>query len=50
MDKAKVTNSMQIRFLYPLASSWALGHRAISCLLVNSTPDLRSSLLIGSNG
>jgi hypothetical protein len=50
VDKAKITNSMQIRFLYPLSSSWSLGHRAISCLLVNSSSDLRSSLLIGSSG
>jgi hypothetical protein len=50
VDKAKITNTMQIRFLYPLSGSWSLGHRAISCLLVNSTADLRSSLLIGSSG
>jgi Domain of unknown function (DUF4190)/Septum formation len=50
VNKAKVTDSMSIRFLYPLAGSWAIGHRGISCLLVNSTADLRSSLLTGSSG
>ena len=42
---SKITNSMTLRFLYPLQVSWAEGHRTITCLIVDAKPDLKSSLL-----
>lgn len=45
LDGAKLTDSMSIRFLYPLQGSWLGGHRTISCIVYNPTPTLRSSLL-----
>jgi len=42
---SKIKSSMSLRYLYPLESSWASGHRTITCLIVNSTPDLTTSLL-----
>ena len=42
---SKITSSMSLRYLYPLESSWAGGHRTITCLIVNSTPDLKTSVL-----
>jgi hypothetical protein len=45
LDGSKLTDSMSIRFLYPLQNSWAGGHRTISCIVYNPTPTLTSSLL-----
>jgi Domain of unknown function (DUF4190)/Septum formation len=45
VQTSKIKNSMSLRYLYPLESSWASGHRTITCLIVNSTPDLTTSLL-----
>jgi hypothetical protein len=45
VDASKIKSSMSLRYLYPLESSWAGGHRTITCLIVNSTPDLTTSLL-----
>jgi hypothetical protein len=45
LDAAKLTNSMTIRFLFPLQSSWLAGRRTISCIVYNPTPTLTSSLL-----
>jgi len=45
LDGTKLTQSMTIRFLYPLESSWLAGHRTISCIVYNPTPTLTSSLL-----
>ena len=42
---SKITSTMSLRFFYPLASSWSSGHRTISCLIVDSAKDLKSSLL-----
>ena len=42
---SKIKNSMSLRYLYPLESSWASGHRTITCLIVNSTSDLKTSVL-----
>jgi hypothetical protein len=42
---SKITSTMSLRFFYPLASSWSTGHRTISCLIVDSAKDLKSSLL-----
>jgi hypothetical protein len=45
LDKSKITSTMGLHFLVPLAQSWADGRRTITCLVVDSTPDLTSSLL-----
>jgi len=45
LDKSKITNTMQLQFIYPDARAWANGRRTIICLVVDSTPDLTSSLL-----
>jgi hypothetical protein len=45
LDGSKLTDSMSIRFLYPLQNSWLGGHRTISCIVYNPTPTLTSSLL-----
>ena len=45
VQASKIKSSMSLRYLYPLESSWATGHRTITCLIVNSTPDLKTSLL-----
>jgi hypothetical protein len=45
VEASKIKSSMSLRYLYPLESSWASGHRTITCLIVNSTPDLTTSLL-----
>jgi hypothetical protein len=45
VSKAKTTTAMTIRMLFPQQISWTAGHRTVSCLLVNPTADLRSSLL-----
>jgi len=45
LDGTKLTDSMSIRFLYPLQNSWLRGHRTISCIVFNPTPTLTSSLL-----
>jgi hypothetical protein len=45
VDASKIKSSMSLRYLYPLESSWASGHRTITCLIVNSTADLKTSVL-----
>jgi hypothetical protein len=45
VQASKIESSMSLRYLYPLESSWASGHRTITCLIVNSTADLKTSLL-----
>jgi hypothetical protein len=45
LETSKITNKMSLHFLYPLSASWAQGHRAITCLVVDSKTDLKSSLL-----
>ena len=42
---SKITSDMSLHFLYPLPSSWADGHRTITCLIVSSKSNLTSSLL-----
>jgi hypothetical protein len=48
LDKSKVTNAMGIRFLFPVQASWLAGRRTVSCMVVNPTPSLTSSLLKGA--
>ncbi len=45
VQRSKITATMTLRYLYPLAGSWATGHRTITCLIVDAKPDLKSSLL-----
>jgi len=45
LETSKITSTMSLHFLYPLSASWAAGHRTISCLVVDSKTDLKSSLL-----
>lgn len=42
---SRITSTMTLRYLYPLASSWSSGHRTISCIIVDVKPDLKYSLL-----
>jgi hypothetical protein len=45
INKSKVNNAMTIRFLVPEEASWMSGQRSVSCMIVNPTADLTSSLL-----
>jgi hypothetical protein len=45
IDKAKTTAAMEIRVLFPEQDAWADGQRTVSCLIVNPTPTLTTSLL-----
>ena len=45
LAKSKLTSTMTLRYLYPLPSAWAGGHRGITCLIVDAKPDLKSSLV-----
>src|SRR5262249_14014153 len=45
LDMSKVTSTMTLHFLFPEQQSWTDGHRTLTCLLVDSTNDLTSSLL-----
>jgi hypothetical protein len=45
VQTSKIKNSMTLHYLYPLAASWTSGHRTITCLIVNSKPNLTKSLL-----
>jgi hypothetical protein len=45
IDRAKATSAMTIRVLFPERDAWAGGERTVSCLIVNPTPTLRSSLV-----
>jgi len=45
VQTSKIKQSMTLHYLYPLEASWASGHRIITCLIVNSKPNLTTSLL-----
>ena len=45
LDKSKITNSMTIRFLFPLSASWLDGQRTVACMIANPTANITSSLL-----
>ena len=45
VQKSKIKNSMTLHYLYPLESSWTSGHKTITCLIVNSKPNLKTSLM-----
>jgi Domain of unknown function (DUF4190) len=44
VQMSKIKNSMTLHYLYPLQSSWA-SHKTITCIIVNSKPNLTASLL-----
>jgi hypothetical protein len=46
LETSKITSSMNLHFLYPLSTSWGQGHRSITCLVVDSKTELKSSLLV----
>jgi hypothetical protein len=45
LDKPKITDSMSIRFLFPVQKSWLDGHRTVSCMIANPTANITSSVL-----
>jgi hypothetical protein len=45
LDKSKITSTMALHVLFPLPRAWTTGRRLLSCLVVDSTKDLTSSLL-----
>jgi len=45
LDKSKLTTTMSLREFFPEPAAWANGHHTITCLVIDSTPDLTSSLL-----
>lgn len=45
LDKSKITNSMTIRFLFPLADSWLDGQRTVACMISNPAANITSSVL-----
>ncbi len=45
VDRSKLTATMKLIWIYPLPQGWADGQRTISCLIVDSSQDLTSSLL-----
>jgi Septum formation/Domain of unknown function (DUF4190) len=45
VDHSKLTATMRLLWLYPVQRAWADGHRTISCLIVDSSQDVTSSLL-----
>ncbi len=47
LNDAMITNSMQIRLLFPLQTSWLAGHRTISCIIYSPTATMTASVLKG---
>ncbi|MBO0770486.1 MAG: DUF4190 domain-containing protein [Actinobacteria bacterium] len=45
VDRTKLTGTMSLHFVFPEPDSWAAGRRSVSCLIVDSSKDLTSSLL-----
>jgi Domain of unknown function (DUF4190)/Septum formation len=45
VDKAITTNVMTVRILLPEETSWTAGRRTVSCMIVNPTATLTTSLL-----
>jgi hypothetical protein len=45
VDRSKVTATMKVLWIYPEQQAWSDGQRSISCLIVDSSQDLTSSLL-----
>jgi hypothetical protein len=45
VDQSKLTSTMNLLWLYPEPQAWTEGQRTISCVVVDSSEDLTSSLL-----
>jgi hypothetical protein len=45
VDKTRLTATMNLIWIYPESQAWSEGQRSISCVVVDSTADLTSSLL-----
>lgn len=45
LDKSKLSSTMRLHFLFPEPNSWSDGRRALTCVIVDPTKDLTSSLL-----
>jgi hypothetical protein len=45
VDQSKLTATMNLIFLYPEPQAWTDGQRVISCVVVDSSEDITSSLL-----
>jgi len=50
LDQSKVTGTMSLHFIFPRQLAWDSGQRRISCLVVDSSRDLTSSLLARPSG
>jgi hypothetical protein len=50
VQTSKIKNSMTLHYLYPLQSSWASGHKTITCLIVAAKPNLKTSLIRTHSG
>jgi hypothetical protein len=50
VDKAITTDAMTMRILLPEETSWTAGHRTVSCMVVNPTATLTTSLLNSTPG
>jgi Septum formation len=50
LDKSKITSTMTLHFLFPKPQAWTTGRRLLTCLVVDSTKDLTSSLLSAGGG
>jgi hypothetical protein len=45
VDQSKLTSTAVLHFFYPLQQSWDDGEHSISCIVVDSSADLTSSLI-----
>jgi len=50
LDQSKITSAMSLHFIFPRQLAWDSGQRRISCLVMDSSRDLTSSLLARSSG
>jgi hypothetical protein len=50
VERSRITSSMSVRFIYPQQLAWTLGHRTVSCLIVDSSRDLTASLVKSPGG
>jgi len=48
LDQSRVTSTMSLHFIFPRQLAWDSGQRRISCLVVDTSRDLTSSLLTRS--
>jgi Domain of unknown function (DUF4190)/Septum formation len=48
LEQSKVTSTMSLHFIFPRQLSWDSGQRRVSCLIVDASRDLTTSLLARS--